>query len=269
MTIPHKSSLGVMVLFAVMSLAPGASAQDQSGILGGQTGSITYGPYLRLALGASDLAEDEGYWHPPGEADPDVFFELSSESAWTGSAAFGFDWNNGFRGDVSFLGFSGADIDAPWSRTSPRKPGPHANVETSVNSRAMMFTGHYSPLEQMGRYDAVQPFLSAGIGIASNEMDNWTRTNPGSTRPSRTFEGDTSQDFAWSVGFGVAMEIQRNGGKRPIILETAYGYYDLGTMIGGNKALINDGDSRPRDPFQFDNRQHVLSVGIRIPLTRY
>ncbi|MGB5558070.1 MAG: hypothetical protein WBN04_08660 [Paracoccaceae bacterium] len=271
MTVIFGKQLAVTALATAASLsaATAPNAQDAPSLFGVKSASVTYGPYAKFELGAARQANDEGYWHPPGAADPDVFFDLSNETAGYASAAFGFDWMNGFRGDVSLLAFGESDVDAEWSRTVPAEPGPHANVTTTTKSRALMVTGHYSPLEHQGKNVLVQPFLSAGIGLARNKMSDWERTNPGSARPVRTFEGDSSSEFAWTVGLGVAVELKRGRGKTPIILEAGYKYFDLGTVTGGDQPLPGNGNSRPIDPFQFDNQQHVVSIGIRIPLKKY
>lgn len=263
--------LAVTACAAAAALASGlpAAAQDGQGLFGKTSASVTYGPYAKFELGGARQADEEGFWHPPGPADPDVFFDLSHETTGYGSAAIGFDWMNGFRGDLSLLVFGESDVSANWSRTVPSDPGPHADIEATTRSTAFMITGHYSPLEQQGKNVLVQPFLSAGIGVARNTMDDWVRTNAASARPVRTFEGDSSTEFAWSAGLGVAFEIKRGRGKTPIILETGYKYFDLGTVAGGDTPLPGNGSSRPLEPFQFDNRQHVVTIGIRIPLQKY
>jgi opacity protein-like surface antigen len=259
----------VLASGAVLAAGSAAKAQDNRSVFGKTSASVTYGPYAKFELGGSRQANDEGFWHPPGPADPDVFFDLSNENTGYGSAAIGFDWMNGFRGDLSISVFGDSDVSADWSRTVPFKPGPHASVETSTKSTAFLMTGHYSPLEHQGKNVLVQPFLSAGIGFSRNTMSDWVRSNPASMRPVREFEGDTSTEFAWSVGFGVAYELKRERGKRPILVEAGYKYFDLGTVTGGATALPGNGSSSPIEPFQFDNQQHVLSIGIRIPLQKY
>lgn len=261
--------IAALTTAASLTLGSAVQAQDNASLFGTQSASVTYGPYVKLELGGAGQANDEGFWHPPGAADPDVFFDLSSKTAGYGGVAFGFDWMNGFRGDVSLLRFGDSDVSGDWSRTVPKKPGPHASVDASTNTTAMMVTGYYSPLEQQGRNVLIQPFLSAGVGFARNTMSDWERTNSAAGRPVRKFEGDASNDFAWSVGLGVAFEIMRAPGRTPIILEAGYKYFDLGTVSGGDKPIGNTGNSSPLEPFQFDNQQHVVSVGIRIPLQRY
>ncbi|SNR25512.1 outer membrane protein [Puniceibacterium sediminis] len=189
------------------------------------------GPYVRGALGKARSEAQNAYWEPPGfPGDPRVHFNMDVDDASFVEAAIGYDFANGFRGDLAFSGFGEADFDGDWSHTNPTTPGPHADMSGSIKSRAMMLNGYFEPLAYMGRHESFQPFLTAGIGMARNEMSDWTRTNATSTPVSRTFEGDTNTGFAWSVGFGVSAEL--NTGGRPVFLEASYRYFDLGTASG-------------------------------------
>ncbi|SDZ49435.1 Opacity protein [Jannaschia faecimaris] len=248
---------GLAVVTAIGAASP-LMAQNAPG--------AAFQPYVKFELGSATRASDEGYWQPPGAADPDIYFDLSDETDGFFAASYGLDWQNGFRGDLSVIGFAKANVTAPWSRTVPVTAGPHADIQTSVRSTGLMLTGYYSPLEHRGQDVAVQPFLSAGIGIARNTMSDWTRTNAAAGTPVRTFNGDTSTDFAWSLGAGVAFEIARGGDKRPVFVETAYRYFDLGSVSGSAVPLPGGPASQPRTPFRFDARQHVFSVGLRIPM---
>jgi len=241
-------------------------AQDEKSLFGIDTGSVTYGRYFKAELGMAVPAFDSGNWHPPGPSDPQVFFDLSNENAAYGSIAMGYDWQNGYRGDVSLSMFGGVTSQGPWSYTVPTIAGPHASVSAKTSTIALMATGYYSPLEHKGNNRRVQPYLSVGVGLASNNMGDWTRVEPiGST--SRAFEGKSSIDLAWSVGFGVAFEKKREKGKTPLLLEVGYRYFDLGTAKGGTTPISSG--RAPIEAFNFNNRQHVFSIGLRIPLEKY
>ncbi|MBI1416074.1 MAG: hypothetical protein GC146_02520 [Limimaricola sp.] len=58
-------------------------------------------------------------------------------------------------------------------------------------------------------------------------------------------------------------------GKPPVILEIAYRYYDFGTAQGGTDVVAGGGASTPVQGLTFHNTDQVLSVSLRIPLTRY
>jgi opacity protein-like surface antigen len=96
-------------------------------------------------------------------------------------------------------------------------------------------------------------------------VDSWTRTNAASPNPVRVFNGDTVSDFAWSLGAGVAWQVSRPG-RHPVIIEATWRYYDFGTAEGGTVADVGVGT--PRQPLTFENRDHVFSIGVRIPLQR-
>ena len=241
-----------------------ASAQANQSLFGVDSGSVTYGPYVRLDYGQARPQLDDGQWHSPGPADPVILFDVNSENATFASVGVGFDWLNGFKGDLSYSKFGSVDVEGIHTTA-----GDHADMTTTASTTALMATAYYSPLEQQGNNSRVQPYLSAGVGVARNTMDDWTRTNLTKTRKQRTFEGATTSSAAWSVGLGVAMELKRDRGKTPMIVEMGYRYFDLGTMQGGSAPLPSNGNSTPQIPFEYSNRQQVVTVGIRIPLKKY
>lgn len=59
------------------------------------------------------------------------------------------------------------------------------------------------------------------FGVARNEVGDWTRESPTSARPIRTYEGNTSSGFAWSVGIGDSYQITEPG-RWPVIVEAAW-----------------------------------------------
>lgn len=247
------------------SMVP-ATAQEGESLFGVTSpGAVTYGPYLRAGLGFENALIGDGYWESPGASDPIVLFDLDSDNAPFGSVGLGFDWMNGFRGDISLLYFGDKDVSGPWSSTVPPTPGPHASVSTSISSMAVMGTVYYAPWEQRGQDAPFSPYVSAGLGFARNDMSTWTRTNPASLRPERSFEGDTNTDFAWSVGAGASWQIQRPN-QRVILLDAGVQYFDLGEAVGGAQPLPGSGSSTPRQPLTVDMETTVISIGVRIPL---
>ena len=249
--------------------APVTAQQPGESLFGVTSAGITYGPYLRAELGIARADPADAHWLPPGYPnDPKVYFDLDIDTPALGGVAVGFDRMDGFRAELAFWVIGSRAVEGDWFRTEPPTPGPHARIETEVSSTVLMANGYFSPLEAMGRNVRVQPFLTAGIGLASSEMEDWTRFNPASGRPERRFAGSSGTDFAWSVGAGVSAEIGRVRG-RPLILEATYRYMDLGTVRGSRSPLPGEGNGRPVRAFGFDNRQHVATIGLRIPLQAY
>jgi len=247
-----------------------AHAQDGESLFGVDSASVTYGPYIRAELGAASSNAGSGLWHPPGASDPTIFFSPDVDNGAVGALAFGFDWQNGYRGEFAITGFG--DVDAPGTCSGASDASScsiHADISSaSVSSTAALFNVYYSPREASGNSSRVQPFVTAGLGFSRNRMSDWTRTNASATQVDRTFEGASNTDLAWSIGAGVAMELDRDK-DWPVILEATYRYFDLGTAVGGSTPLAGSGSSEPLAPYQFKNRNHVLSIGIRIPLKRY
>jgi opacity protein-like surface antigen len=261
------AAFGIAMFIAHNGLA---AAQDVQGLSGARSASVTYGPYARAEAGWNIAEPSDGSWTPPGSADPRITFDVDGETGGFGAIAVGYDWQNGVRADLSVFGIGASDVSASCARASDGTScSTHVqSVNAEVSTRGLMANIFYAPLEARGSNSLFQPFLVAGLGIARNEVSDWTRTNPGSARPSRTFEGDTSSDLAWSIGAGASLQVSRPG-RWPIILEAAWRYYDFGTASGGSTPLPDSGGSEPREPFSFDHESHVVTFGIRVPLQKY
>ena len=263
----HKFSPCLAAL--VLAWGPGtAVAQDDRSLFDIASAGVTYGPYVRLELGYGNADIGDAYWKPRGATDPQVFFDLNADKTPYGSLSFGFDWMNGFRSDLSIASFGTKSVSGGWSYTSPPTPGPHADIATEVESLTMMANLYYSPLEQMGRNQRFQPYLTAGIGVAQNTMGDWTRSNPASPRPTKTYEGNSQTDAAWTVGIGAAWRVF-DYDARPVMLDASLRYFDLGEAKGSSVPKMGSGSSQPREPIQFKIQSTVFAVGLRVPLQRY
>lgn len=262
-------TITAVALFAAICTAPAAQAQVQPAVFGAEqprSKSVFYLPYARFGVGAESAQFDDAYWESPGQDDPRVFFDLPDETGAMGYAALGVDWGKGVRAEIAVLGFGEKDVAGPWSYTDPASEGPHASMSGTVSSGALMANVFVSPLEVQGNTGRFQPFVMAGIGAARNDMGDWTRTNPDKIgREERSFEGDTKTDFAWAIGLGAAWQIGERG-QKPVMLELMYQHIDLGRAQGGSVPLPGSETSEPREPFGFDVKTDVVSVGVRIPI---
>jgi opacity protein-like surface antigen len=259
-----KNAIWIAAVLSALA-APQVSAQSNESLFGVDSPGVTFGPYVRAGLGFDYSMTDNGFWESPGASDPLVLFDLDSDNAAFGTVGYGYDWMNGFRGDVSLSFFGKKDVAGPWSATIPATPGPHASVSTSVSSTALMGTVYYAPLERQGKITKFNPFVSAGLGFAHNDMSTWTRTNPASGQPVRSFEGNSSTELAWSVGVGASWQINRPG-KRVLLLDAGVQYFDLGNAQGGAQPLPGSGSSTPRQPLTVGMESTVISIGVRMPL---
>jgi len=257
--------------------APSAGLAQTTDVAFGQNvASVTYGPYVRFELGGARHDLSDAYWLPPGEDDPRINFGPIPNADWRGfgGAAIGYDWQNGFRADVSLFSTGTIGLTAPCIGVveDPSPCSEHADItEASIESSGLMGNVFYAPLEARGSNAVLQPFVVAGLGFARNEMGPWTRTknedNETEGPTVRTFEGATSTDLAWSVGLGASLQLTRPG-KWPVILEAAYRYYDYGSVSGGVDP-IGDTRSSARQGFTLDHTDQVISLAIRVPLQRF
>lgn len=261
-------------LFGTALLPLPSAAQDGGPVFGKRVASVTYGPYVRFELGAAAPNLDGAYWLPPGGSDPRIDFNATplDDHVGFGAAAFGHDWQNGVRAEVAIYGTGTTDFVAPCqSASNGTDCSTHSDITSaSVQTTGLMANVFYAPLEARGSHSIFQPFMVAGVGLATNSVGEWTRTkNALSTTgsdPVRTFEGDNTIGFAWSLGLGAAVQLTRPG-RWPVIAELTWRYYDFGEARGGATPVTSG--SQPRQPLTFDVTQQVVTLGVRVPLKRY
>jgi len=264
-------SLAVVSAVACSLFATGNAIAEETGnptsLPSFGVASVTYGPYLRIEGGYADRSLNEAYWLPPGyPKDPRVNFNLDGDKGQLWGIAVGYDWLNGFRADVELLGRSSMDLNGTWSGP---KPGPHADITSgTVRTTALMANLYYAPLEHMGSHSRFQPFVTAGLGLASNKVSDWTRTRAGASQPDRSFEGNTDISPAASIGIGASIQLTKPG-QHPVLLELAYKYYYFGKARGGSTPLPGSGSEKPATPLTFEPTDQVVSLSIRVPLKRY
>mgnify|MGYP001814691612 CR=1 FL=1 len=266
-------ALAAVCTALLASTAGPAKAEETASLFGtGRVASVTYGPYLRLDVGRAAPSYGGANWRPPGfDPDPEIRFGLSGDDSVThGSLAVGFDWQNGWRGDVGIVGTGTDRLAGPCIGASDASDcSVHADIESaSIKTTGIMGHVFYSPFEAQGSNSPFQPFFVFGAGVARNKVGEWTRVNAGSLRPSRTFEGDSTSSLALSVGVGASYQITKPG-EWPIILEGSIRYFDFGEASGGSTPLPGNGSEGPVRPLTFDTSQSVVSFGVRIPLKRY
>ncbi|NKX44029.1 outer membrane protein [Roseicyclus persicicus] len=271
-----------LVAVASLGLSAGTAAADAAGPLAldgtaSTQASVTYGPYLRFEIGGALTTLGDAYWLPPGQSDPQIDFDLDGDDVGFGAIAVGFDWQNGVRADLALLRTGDIGFAGPCASASDGSPcdgtqqanflDQHADIsDGSVHSAALMANLFYAPLEARGSAATFQPYVVAGLGLARNAVDYWTRVNPAATQPTRTFGSNTTTDLAWSIGIGASWQLTRPG-DRPILLDVSLRHYDFGTAVGGSTSAQQGGI--PREPLTFELTSQVLTVGLRIPLQRY
>ena len=217
--------------------------------------------YVRIELGTTRGSAGDANWLPPGyPGDPQVFFDLDVDTGAMAAFAIGRDYGTGWRSEVALNIFGKTDFAGPWSYTVPETAGPHADMEGSVHSFALVANG-YRDFDAVG---AITPFVTAGLGLAHNTMGDWTRINPDGER--RSFQGDSDTGLAWSVGAGVSWDIGPVLGSGPAKLDLTWRYFDLGSVTGGTQRLDEGAGGTPVEALNFDVTAHVIGLGLRIPL---
>ena len=257
-----RKSTGLMaasMLFGCLLAVP-AAAQDM--VLDHQ------GWYFKGELGGQMLASDFGYWWGPGgpPADPRITFSLNDAMAVTGSFGAGYDWGNGVRfgADVGLM--TGMQVEGRFASASDGTTVGHAtDIHAAVSAASLFGNLYVEPLRLAGVESSVQPFLTAGVGVANVSVGNWTRNNAASPQPTRTWSGDSRVNLAWQVGGGVSVSLEEWLGHAGFI-DLTYRYTDLGQASGGYSAVNPPPSNAPTEPFNFRLTAHTATIGLRLPI---
>jgi opacity protein-like surface antigen len=178
---------------------------------------------------------------PPGELN-DI------GQAWIVGVGVGYRFGPRFRADATLgyrSGFKLDDVDkAPSSYTA------------HITSYNVMVNGYVDfPLQRSTR---LVPYVGAGVGYASNKIDDITNPNLPPLPPGvSTLPGGTKGDVAWQLSLGVGIEVT---GK--LTLDIGYRYLDSGKLetSSGNVTGFFAG---PYNGATGKLRSHELQVGIR------
>lgn len=256
MTSGKSLALGAALAAACVFTSLPASAQGLSSLM----------LYARGEAGVAWLAENRGHWWGPGgpPGDPRITHDLDADATFFGTLALGTEITTGVRGDVSVSHLANHHVHGTW--IAPLAGGPHADMDADVSSTSIMANIFVEPLALAGYQSPVRPFLTGGVGVAFNRMDDWTRTNPAVIPVRRTFEGATSTEFAWTVGAGLSAALgEMFGSSLPVMADLTYRYVDLGNVSGGAAGVT--GGAPATEPFNYNLSNHVVTVGLRIPLS--
>ena len=219
--------------------------------------------YFRFEAGAAWSDADDATWVSPGGARG--WWDVDGDTSLMLGVAVGRNLMPGLRGDVSF----GAILDH--EHDGCRIPGGAGNVpdcgsatvESSVDTYLLLANIFIEPLTLMGHGGgAFRPFLTAAAGVAWNDMDGWTRIEPGAPQPIRNFSGNTETNFAWALGGGVAVDLTQMFG-RSVMLDVTYRYIDAGEARGGLNPDVGAGI--PQEALNYDLQFHTVTAGVRIP----
>ena len=256
-----RSNIGSAAFAAIIvsSIFASAPALADGWYFGGEVGGVWQG-------------NQPGYWQSPGPGDPRITFDVNADATFAGFISVGKTLMDGVRADVSLGVIAGQDIRANWVSPQPStaggKPNDHANMATSVSAWSGMFNVTVEPFAMAGHKSAIQPFVTAGVGVASVSMGTWSRTNNATINPPvrtvRSFGGNDSMNFAWSIGGGVSVDLKETL-HRTAYLDLGYRYMDFGKVSGGATPIPGTGNSTPIEPFNFKYTAHVVTVGLRFP----
>ena len=218
--------------------------------------------YFRFEGGVAWSDIDDATWVSPGGARG--WWDVDNDSSLMLGVAIGRTVMPGIRGDLSFGAILSHDHDGchiPGGRGNVPACG-QSNVLSSVDTYLLLANVFIEPLTLMGHSNGMfRPFVTAAIGAAWNDMEGWTRIEPGAPQPVRNFSGNTETNLAWALGGGVAVDMTQMFG-RSVMLDVTYRYIDAGEARGG---LVPDvGAGIPQEALNYDLQFHTVTAGIRI-----
>lgn len=142
-----------------------------------------------------------------------------------GGVAVGYDFNPEyqmpFRAELEYYArASGSGVETKYTYGSQ-----NASVSRKINTQTVMANGYWDIYTNI---EGLRPFLSAGLGMASNKMKLAAKVNGTSTEDS---DSSDKTQFAWALGVGVGYDFNSNWA-----LELGYRYLDAGKASLKNKA---------------------------------
>lgn len=175
-------------------------------------------PYLRLEVGHSvarkaDFRDDDAngancfiVTTPAGGCGA-ALNHLGSSTVW--SVGVGYNFGNGFRGDISYGHREGYNLRG----TDPQ----NTDFDPPVSSKSMVASGYYDFPMMLGK---VQPYVGGGFGRSNNTMSTLKWHDSGS---SGRLLGGKRNAFAWQFSAGANVVLQSD-----LILEFGYRFMDMG-----------------------------------------
>lgn len=282
-----KSSVcvGLFALFAGSAMAadlPTSSLPPVEEVQYDEQVEFASGWYLRADAGVALGQDPDIYTEDSSFGGRINYRNISTDQVGTFGAGFGYQFNNGFRMDLT------AEYTAPMRYTGNSKQtityGGNkyeylVDFETRRHTGVGMLNAYYD--FNMGKY---KPYIGAGVGMAWTEVykttvDDPDYTNyPGYFYPNRNVrdvgaqERKTNYSFAWALMTGVAFPIATNWD-----LDVGYKYQNIGKVSSGSTVAW---DQRPEvngqpNPYYRSKRvyydytrlehvgEHQVRVGLR------
>ena len=215
------------------------------------------GWYLRGDIGISSQSVKKLESPAPG-FDLAPVINKGFDSAGIYDLGVGYKFNNWLRVDLTGEYRARASFNALQTFTCAVGPGcPNgfgSDQYTGVKSEWLFLTNLYLDL---GTWNAITPFVGAGIGFDRLTIGNFTDFNV--QNGAIGFSGDNSKwNFAWALYAGASYQVTPT-----FAIELSYRYVNLGD--GSSKDLIApDGTNPTNNPIRFKNvTSNDVRLGVR------
>lgn len=185
----------------------------------------------------------------------------SDDTSFIADLGAGYRFSPMFRADIT-LSYTPSSISAGalTVANTPQSFSVARNfLPVSVRSTAALLNG-YVDIDGIlpGRFDTVQPYVSAGVGASLNNTEAFFQNaiNEGNF----AVPAATHTSFAWSIGFGAGIPVGED-----VMLDIGYKYLDLGTAKSGAASGVNNaGNPTTAGPLTSKLTDHTITAGFRV-----
>lgn len=219
--------------------------------------------YLRGYIGFTNQQVDELYSSSFANPERIEFLNSDFQSGGLAGIAFGYRFNDWFRGDISAeyrmsVAYDGLD------RTDPVGGGAvwdGTNTYTADKSEYLVMANAFVDL---GTYHGITPYVGAGAGVTYTMIDNFVDAgigglDAGPLTNSIAYGADNGEwAFAWALHAGLGYEVSDQ-----LTLDFGYRYLHLGDASSGEVYLFN-GANPNVNPMAFNGlSSHDFTLGFR------
>lgn len=217
------------------------------------------GYYLRVDAAYSQIEDADVDFKPAGSGGT-IAGEYEFDDTGGSRFGLGYRWTPRLRLEISLGWLADAEAAGPGSASPPPSPPAPAAVylyRTQLAVRTIMASLYFDLLPAGSRW---RPYIGLGAGYAHLEVEDTTVTGPGF---SGNINGDSSDEFAWRVEAGIAVQLSER-----LALGLAYAWLDAGNAQSSINGSVSGAPPMQllAEPSQFDVEMHQVLLSLTLLL---
>jgi opacity protein-like surface antigen len=163
----------------------------------------------------------------------------------------------GYRLTPNFRVELSLDYLTPAKVTGHDSATPPSTASVNLDSFVALVNGYVDfPELPPGLFGSVQPYVDAGIGLASNSL-GLTRGNSGTVGPF-TIAGASQTNFAYALGIGAGFPLTPR-----LTADLAYRFIDLGQLRTGSTLSAGGASFQVTASRTGSSDAHTITIGLR------